>query len=76
VYGGGDGGQTRTAKANDIPLVQVFDNGTRRFLINGDISQHLTTLTVRETNNSNIITKELLSYQSDGSIEIMIYYEQ
>ena len=76
IYGGGSGGKTRTAKANNIPLLKVYDNGTKRFFIDGDISQHLTNLTYIETNNNNATIKELLNYQSAGSIEIMVYYEQ
>ncbi len=68
--------KVRSAKACNIPFLEEYDNGTKRFFIDGDISQYLTELTFLETDNNNATTKQLLSYQSEGSIEIMIYYEQ
>jgi hypothetical protein len=66
----------RTAEAKNIPFSFEFDNGTKQFLNEGDISQHLTKLTHLTTDHNGATTKELLSYESQGRIEVMVYYEQ
>ena len=72
----GQSNKVRSAEAINIPLMQVYDNGTREYFCDGNISQNLLNLKYVETDNNNSITKQLLSYESEGSIQVMIYYEQ